>query len=99
MTDAPEAAPSIFAAVDAFRGGKPYWIFPTAVSMRANPYGSAPAENPKNMRQAMNRGDPGDRGLIGAAWYGGFLARAAAGSVEAITLAAVGGPSGIAYTK
>jgi hypothetical protein len=67
--------------------------------MRANPYGSAPAENSKNIRQAMNRVDPRERGLIGAAWYAGFLARAAAGGVEAVTLAAVSGPSGIAYAK
>ena len=56
--------------------------------MRANPYGAAPAENPKNIRQAMNRVDPRERGLIGAAWYAGYLARAAAAGVDAVTLAA-----------
>jgi len=99
MTETLEATPSIFASVDAFRGGKPYWIFPTAVSMRANPYGVAPAENPNNIRQAMNRVDPRERGLIGAAWYSGYFARAAAAGVDALTLAATSGPSGIIYTK
>ena len=83
----------------AFAGGKPYWIFPTAISMRDNPYGAAPAENPNNIRQAMNRTDPRERGLIGAAWYAGYLARAAQAGVDAVTLAAVAGPSGVAYAR
>jgi len=99
MTETLEATPSIFASVRAFGGGKPYWIFPTAISMRANPYGAGPAPNPKNIRQAMNAVDPRERGLIGAAWYQGYLARAAAAGVEAVTLAAVSGPSSIAYAK
>jgi hypothetical protein len=92
-----EALPSIFGSVRAFGGGKPYWIFPTAISMRDNPYGAAPAENPDNIRQAMNRVDPRERGLIGAAWYTGYLARAGAAGVDAVTLAAAAGPSGIVF--
>ena len=99
MTETLEALPSIFRSVGAFSGGKPYWIFPTAVSMRANPYGAGPAPNPRNIRQAMNAVDPRERGLIGAAWYAGFLARAAAAGVEAVTLAAASGPSSIVYEK
>ncbi len=99
FTETLEALPSIFASVRAFGGGKPYWVFPTAVSMRDNPYGAAPAENPGNVRQAMNRVDPRERGLIGAAWYSGYLARAARDGVDAVTLAAVAGPSGIVYTR
>ncbi len=94
-----EALPSIFNSVRAFAGGKPYWIFPTAISMRDNPYGAAPAENPDNIRQAMNRVDPRERGLIGAAWYAGYLARAARAGLDAVTLAAVAGPSGIVCTR
>ncbi len=99
MTETLEALPSIFKSVDAFRGGKPYWIFPTAIGMRDNPYGAAPAENPKNIRQAMNRVDPRERGLIGAAWYAGYLARVAAAGVDAVTLAAANGPSSIVFAK
>ena len=99
MTETLEATPSIFRSVRAFGGGKPYWVFPTAISMRANPYGAGPAPNPKNVRQAMNAVDPRERGLIGAAWYQGFLARAAAAGVDAVTLAAAGGPSSIVYEK
>jgi hypothetical protein len=99
MTETLEATPSIFKSVQAFSGGKPYWIFPTAIGMRQNPYGAAPAENPKGIRQAMSRVDPRERALIGAAWYAGYLARAAAGGVDAVTLAATHGPSSIVFNK
>jgi hypothetical protein len=47
----------------------------------------------------MSRVDPRERGLIGAAWYAGYLARAAAGGVDAVTLAATHGPSGIVFAR
>jgi D-apionolactonase len=99
MTETLEATPSIFKSVQAFAGGKPYWIFPTAIGMRQNPYGTAPAENPKGIRQAMSRVDPRERGLIGAAWYAGYIARAAAAGIDAVTLAATHGPSSIVFSK
>ncbi len=99
VTETLEALPSIFRSVRAFGGGKPYWIFPTAVSMRANPYADQPAENPDNIRQAMNRVDPRDRGLLGAAWYAGYIAHAARAGVDAVTIASVAGPSAIIYTR
>jgi len=99
MTEALEALPWIFSSVRAIAGSTPYWVFPTSISMRANPYGAAPAENPNNIRQAMNRVDPRERGLIGAAWYAGYLAHAARAGVDAVTLAATAGPSGIVYTS
>jgi hypothetical protein len=94
-----EALPSIFGSARALAGAKPYWLFPSAIAMRENPYGAAPAENPGNIRQAMNRVDPRERGLIGAAWYAGLLAEAAAGGPDALTLAAIGGPSSVLYER
>ena len=99
VTETLEALPSIFRTVRSFANGKPYWIFPSAISMRLNPYGAAPAENPDNIRQAMNRVDPRDRALLGAAWRAGYLAHAARAGVDALTLGAVGGPSGVTYSK
>lgn len=93
-----EALPSQYRTTRGFAGGTPYWVFPTAIAMRDNPYGAVPAENPANLRQAMNRVDPRERGLIGAAWYAGYLAHAARAGLDAVTLAAVGGPSGIVVT-
>jgi len=99
LTETLEALPSIFTTVASFAGGKPYWLFPTAISMRDNPYGAVPAENPGNIRQAMNRVDPRERGLIGAAWYAGYVGRAAGAGLEALTLAAAAGPSGIVFSR
>jgi hypothetical protein len=98
LTEGLEALPFIFKSTQAFAGGKPYWLFPTAISMRANPYGAAPAENPQQGRVAMARVDPRERALIGAAWYAGYLAHAARAGLEAVTLGAVAGPSGIVHT-
>jgi hypothetical protein len=98
LTEGLESLPYIFKSTQAFAGGKPYWLFPTAISMRANPYGAAPAENPRQGRVAMARVDPRERGLIGAAWYAGYLAHAARAGLEAVTLGAVAGPSGIVHT-
>ena len=78
-----------------FAGDTPYWLFPTAIAMRQNPYGAAPAENPHGGRVAMARTDPREHALIGAAWYAGCLAHAARAGLEAVTLAAVAGPSGV----
>ena len=98
MTETLEALPSQFHTTRVFAAGIPYWIFPTAVSMRDNPYGAAPMENPDNVRQAMNRVDPRERGLIGAAWYAGYLAHAARAGIDVVTLGAVAGPSGVVYS-
>ena len=99
MTETLEALPSQYHSARRFADGLSYWIFPTAVSMRSNPYGDAPMENPDNIRQAMNRVDPRERGLIGAAWYAGYFAHAARAGLDVVTLAAAAGPSGVVYTR
>ena len=99
MTETLESLPSQYHSTHQFADGLSYWIFPTAVSMRSNPYGDAPMENPENIRQAMNRVDPRERGLIGAAWYAGYFAHAARAGVDVVTLAAVAGPSGVVYSS
>lgn len=99
VTESLESLPSIFRSVRAFGGGRPYWLFPTAIAMRQNPYGALPAENPGGGRIAMGRTDPRERGLLGAAWYAGYLARAAYAGLAGMTLAAAAGPSGVIYTR
>lgn len=94
-TETLEALPAIFTSGKAIAGEVPRWLFPTTLGMRANPYGDVPAENPGNIRQAMNRVDPRERALLGAAWYAGYLAHAARAGLAGITLGAAGGPSGI----
>jgi D-apionolactonase len=95
LTEGLEALPYIFQTTRSFAASKPYWLFPTAIAMRQNPYGAAPAENPHGGRVAMARTDPREHALIGAAWYAGYLAHAARAGLDAVTLAAVAGPSGV----
>lgn len=94
-----ESLPHVIESVQAFINGKPYHVGPSAIGMRMNPYGAAPMENPLNIRQAMNRMDPRQRGLFGAAWYLGYVAHFARGHASAITLGSGVGEFGLLYTK
>ena len=96
LTEGLEALPYIIKTTRSFAGDTSHWLFPSAIAMRQNPYGAAPAENPQAGRVAMARTDPREHALIGVAWYAGVLAHAARGGLEAVTLAAVAGPSGVA---
>jgi D-apionolactonase len=93
-----ESLPYLSASVVALAGGKPYHVGPSAIGMRANPYGEAPLANPLNIRQAMNRSDPRQRGLFGAAWMVGYYARFARGGAAAITLGGAAGDFGLVHT-
>jgi D-apionolactonase len=93
-----ESLPYLCASVLALAGGKPYHVGPSAIGMRANPYGEAPTANPLNIRQAMNRSDPRQRGLFGAAWMVGYYARFARGGAAAITLGGGAGDFGLVHT-
>ena len=53
--------------------------------------------NPDNIRQAMNRNDPRQRGLIGAAWSLGYFAHFAAGGARRIALGGMAGPFGLVH--
>ena len=55
--------------------------------------------NPHNIRQAMNRMDPRQRGLFAAAWSVGFVAQFAKCGASAITLGETVGELGIVYGK
>ena len=90
-----EALPFVIASTRAFIGGKPYWVGPSTIGMRQNPYGAAPADNPDNGRVPMARSDPRHRGLFGAAWCLGYAAEMIRGGVDTLTLAAPIGPFGL----
>jgi D-apionolactonase len=94
-----EAIPYLAKSVQAFIGGKPYHVGPSAIGLRMNPYGEAPMANPDNIRQAMNGMDPRQRGLFAAAWSLGFVARFTKGGASAITVGGGVGEFGIAYAK
>jgi hypothetical protein len=94
-----QSLPWIFKSASALANGKPYWIGPTAIAMRMNPYGETLDPNPGNIRGAMAEVDPRQRGLFNAAWTLGYIARAAAGNVSALCLSSIAGPNAIAWQK
>jgi D-apionolactonase len=90
-----ESLPHIARSVRATVRGKPYAVGPSAIGMRDNPYGQTTTPNPDNVRQAMNRNDPRQRGLLGAAWSLGYFAHFAAGGARQIALGGAVGPFGL----
>jgi D-apionolactonase len=94
-----ESLPHLARSLQVFTNGKPYHVGPSGIGLRMNPYGEAPMANPHNIRQAMNRMDPRQRGLFAAAWSVGFVARFGKGGASAITLGEAVGELGIVYTK
>jgi hypothetical protein len=93
-----ESLPHVFRSAAAVLGGTPYRVGPAQIGMAQNPYGASTAPNPDRTRVAMASDDPRAGALFGAAWAAGYLCRAAAagGLVEGVTVAAPGGPFGLA---
>jgi D-apionolactonase len=94
-----ESLPAMAKSVRAFIGTKPFVVGPSAIGMRFNPYGAAPQANPKDVRQAMNRNDPRQRGLMGAAWALAYFAHFARNGAAAIALGGLTGPFGALHSK
>jgi hypothetical protein len=92
-----ETLPDIIRSTRAFTDGRAYWLGPSAVGMRYNPYGAAPADNPDNRRIPMAKMDPRQRGLFAAAYNLGYLAHAVRGGIDAVALSAPSGEFGLAY--
>ncbi len=93
-----EALPAIWLSARAIAGDTAMAVGPSAIGMRDNPYGAAPKDNPRNIRQAMNRNDPRQRGLLGAAWAVGYVARFADAGFEAVALGAPTGAFGAVWS-
>jgi hypothetical protein len=94
-----ECLPAVIASAKSIAEGRGYHIGPSAIGLPDNPYGSAPAANPGNDRIAMARMDPRQRGLLGAAWHLGFLARCAEAGVDAVTLSMPVGEFGVIHER
>ena len=94
VTESLEAMPHIARSVTAISKSCPWIVGPSAIGMRDNPYGAQVADNPHDFRQAMNRNDPRQRGLIAAAFDVGYFAHMAIGGAKAIALGGLAGPFG-----
>ncbi len=90
--------PAIAASATGIADGTPWAVGPSAIGIRDNPYGASAKDNPRNVRQAMNRNDPRQRGLLGAVWALGYFADFAAGGASAIALGGTTGPFGAVAT-
>lgn len=90
-----QALPWIFESALRLAGQAAYWIGPSTIGMRFNPYGPAPADNPHQARVPMAKADPRQRGLFAAAHYTAYAARAARAGVSVLTLSALTGPRGV----
>jgi D-apionolactonase len=95
-----EAMPSITRSARAIMGkDKPYWIGPSTIGMRQNPYGSRVMNNPENRRITMTDHDPRQTSLFAAAWMIGYTASTAEGHLQVLTVGAMTGPLGLASTN
>lgn len=99
VTEGLESLPAMAKSVRAFIGDRPFVVGPSAIGMRFNPYGAAPQANPRDVRQAMNRNDPRQRGLLGSAWALAYFAHFAKHGAEAIALGSLTGPFGVLHSK
>jgi hypothetical protein len=94
-----ETLPHIFRSVREFAGDLPYRLGPSSIGMRYNPYGATTDPNPGNNRVAFARQDPRQRGLFGAAFALGYLARATAAGIDSVCFGAPTGPFGLIHSK
>jgi hypothetical protein len=95
-----EAMPSITRSARAIMGeDKLYWIGPSTIGMRQNPYGSRVMDNPEHRRITMTDHDPRQTSLFAAAWMIGYAASTAEAHLDALTVGALTGPLGLASTN
>jgi hypothetical protein len=92
-----EALPHIVRSARAIIGkDKAYWIGPSTIGMRHNPYGANVMENPGNGRVTMTNSDPRQTSLFAAAWMVGFVAGTAEAALQTLTVGSLTGRLGLA---
>jgi hypothetical protein len=92
-----EALPHIARSARAIIGkDKAYWIGPSTIGMRHNPYGARVMENPANGRVTMTDCDPRQTSLFAAAWMIGFVAETADAALQMLTVGSLSGRLGLA---
>lgn len=95
-----EALPHIARSARAIIGKeKAYWIGPSTIGMRHNPYGARVMENPANCRVAMTDRDPRQTSLFAAAWMIGFVAGTAEAALQTLTVGSLTGRLGLSSAE
>ena len=91
-----EALPHIARSARAIIGkDKAYWIGPSTIGMRHNPYGARVMENPANGRVTMTDSDPRQTSLFAAAWMIGYAAETADAALQMLTVGSLSGRLGL----
>lgn len=88
------AMPAIARSARQLLPGKPYWIGPSGISMRHNPYADTTVYAPDD-RVAMNNHDPRMRAQFGAAWGLGLIASLSNAPPSLICLGSLGGGNAV----
>jgi len=99
VTETLECLPYVFGSVRAQYPGLDYRVSPAGIGSRLSPFGNDPTPNPDAGRVTMARADPRQRGLLGAAWHLGYVARAAAAGVGSLAIGAPTGEFGLLYSQ
>ncbi len=95
-----EALPHIARSARAIIGkDKAYWIGPSTIGMRHNPYGARVMENPVNCRVAMTDRDPRQTSLFAAAWMIGYVSATAEAALQMLTVGALTGRLGLSSAE
>jgi D-apionolactonase len=90
-----ESLPWIFESTRHLGVSAEYWLGPTTIGMRHNPYGAAPAQNPQHLRLAMAKDDPRQRSLFGAAFYLAYAVQAVNAGLAVMAFCDPDGPFGV----
>jgi hypothetical protein len=87
-----EALPLVHASAEALFPGVPLRLGLSAIGMRSNPYGTACAPNPDNVRTPGAMSDPRQTALFAAAFMVGVVAATEGAPVDRVVLGALAGP-------
>ncbi len=100
VMEALEALPHIVRSARAIIGKeRSYWIGPSTIGMRHNPYGARVMENPANGRVTMTDCDPRQSSLFAAAWMIGLVAATAEANLQMLTVGSLTGRLGLARVQ
>ncbi len=94
-----EAQPDVYASAQSLMPKTGYRMGLVGIGFRSNPYGSAPLENPEQVRLEMTQADPRQRGLFAASWMVGAVATTQGFHIESLALAMPVGPLGLIYRQ
>jgi hypothetical protein len=89
-----QSLPSMVETLRSANPGARFAVGPSTIAARKSPLGRQPDTDGLH-RIALARNDPRCRGLFGAAWLLGYVAQLASAGVEALSLMALSGASGI----